>query len=567
MTKRQHQIDMERAVEGIISGRPVKYILAVVTPGGGKSALPQIAGRLIPAGLAEALCWVVPRKSLQHQGETNFIDPFFRQLFDHRLVIRSSTNDPDPCRGLNGFITTYQAIGVDEEQTVLRDFCKRRYVLILDEFHHAEQAGVWHQALEQLVKHAAYVVLMTGTLERGDGSQIAFVPYVQHFNRKRPVIESSDQLGLRVIRYGRRDALAEKAIIPLQFSMTDAEVKWINQMGASVHCESMATVTRRDASAAIYTALDTDYAKQLTTMAVEHWQAYRQYNRRAKLLVVTAGLKHARGAVEFLKGHGLNAEIATSHESAAALTAISRFKQGAIDILVTIAMAYEGLDVPSISHLVCLTHIRSRPWIEQMLARAVRVDHLAGPWESQCAYVFAPDDPLFREIVQKIEQEQEPFVKAGRPGMQTTLFDQKSAGTGDSNGDIARRLGIVPVESSMTGSRHMLMGSNDAAPSAPATGKTPSQLEAELRDKIERYVRAFSFQHRYRNGRINREIRRYFEKPRAEMTLAELEKCWRHIQRAYPLNAATAQVQTNSPPRARRPRVSTKVSTWEERGI
>ena len=299
--KRKHQIEMERAVEEIIAGRPIKYILAMVTPGGGKSALPIIAGKLIPLGLADAICWVVPRKSLQHQGETNFMDPFFRWLFGHGLRIRSATNDRNPCRGLDGFITTYQAIGVDEKKTVLKDFKKRRYILLLDEFHHAEQDGIWHAALEPLVQRAAFVVLMTGTLERGDGSRIAFVPYVHHLRGQRPVLESSDQLGLRIIRYGRTDALAEKAIIPLSFHFADASVRWLDDMGIEVNYSSMAGVTKKDATAAVYTALETDYAKQLMTMAVDHWRGYLRHNPRGRLLVVTAGIKHARRAVGFLR--------------------------------------------------------------------------------------------------------------------------------------------------------------------------------------------------------------------------------------------------------------------------
>ena len=37
-------------------------------------------------------------------------------------------------------------------------------------------------------------------------------------------------------------------------------------------------------------------------------------------------------------------------------------------------MAYEGLDVPEVAVVAALTHIRSRPWLEQMVARATRVD-------------------------------------------------------------------------------------------------------------------------------------------------------------------------------------------------
>ena len=549
---------MESSIDEIIDGQPIKFLLAIVTPGGGKSALPMIAGRLIAAGLADSLCWVVPRKSLQRQGEANFIDPFFRQMFDHKMRIRASTNDANPCRGLDGFVTTYQAIGVDENKTVLKSFKRRRYILVLDEFHHAEDEGVWHNALAPLVDRAAFVLLMTGTLERGDGNRIAFIPYVEHFHHTRPVLESSDQFGLRVIRYTRSDALAEKAIIPLSFLFADAAVRFRKENGDEIQYDSMAQVKRKDAAAAVYTALDTDYAMELMTLAIDHWTGYRRHHRRGKLLVVTAGIKHARQAVKFLKTHGLNTEIATSHESAAAQKAIDQFKAGKIDILVTIAMAYEGLDVPSVSHLVCLTHIRSRPWIEQMLARAVRVNHAAGPWESQRAYIFAPDDLVMRDIVSRIEAEQEPFVKRSGPQGQLSLFEGDNFGNGKKGGSDYNPYNIVPLSSSLTSRRDLLIGGDPASiiPSAPADEKTPSELEADLRDQIEKHVRTYSFMHRYRNGRINREIKCAMEKPRDQMSLRELTRCFDYVKKTYPLTQQrTIQLPGVSGPRAIRERV------------
>lgn len=560
--KRKHQVEMERARDDIIAGQNIEYILASVTPGGGKSALPIIISKLIDAGLANKICWVVPRKSLQSQGEHNFMDPFFRDLFKHQNRIRASTNDKNPSRGLEGCITTYQAIGLDDKNTLLKDFSSRRYILVLDEFHHAGEGSTWEGALNRLVTKAAYVVLMTGTLQRGDGTAIAFLPYASNRGDKVPILESSEQLGLRVIRYSRTDALSEKAIIPLVFNFADARVSWQTGLGDQVDYESMASVKTKDASDAIYTALTTEYAEQLLDQAIVHWTEHRCFNRRAKMLVVTAGIETAKRAVSYLKRKCYNAEIATSHESKAAHRAINRFKQGNIDILVTIAMAYEGLDVPAVTHLVSLTHIRSRPWIEQMLARAVRVDHLAGPWEHQRAYIWTPDDPIMRKIVDDIEAEQVAHVTSYKSGDQIELF-----GSEEGEGEGPGRRGIIPLSSSIIGSREAVLGGPTPAlvPSPAPTEKTPSELESELREQIEQHVRTYSFMHRYMNGRVNREIRGAMQKPRAEMTLQELRQCYAYVRQTYPLTARQyTKVQGVSGPRTHRKRVSTQVKIWKE---
>jgi superfamily II DNA or RNA helicase len=145
--KRKHQIDFERVTDLICRRKSlVKKILAMVTPGGGKSTLPIISSRLKDAGLVDKLLWICPRMSLQAQGERSFIDPFFRSMFTHNAKIRSSTNEVDPSRGLDGFITTYQAIAADKFQTVLQEVQRHRYAIVLDEFHHVNVGGDWYKA-------------------------------------------------------------------------------------------------------------------------------------------------------------------------------------------------------------------------------------------------------------------------------------------------------------------------------------------------------------------------------------------------------------------------------------
>jgi len=51
--KRQHQIEFEQLTDSIIAGSGIKKIICKVTPGGGKSALPIITGKLISHGLVD----------------------------------------------------------------------------------------------------------------------------------------------------------------------------------------------------------------------------------------------------------------------------------------------------------------------------------------------------------------------------------------------------------------------------------------------------------------------------------------------------------------------------------
>jgi superfamily II DNA or RNA helicase len=511
---RKHQKEMIAITDGIIAGSGVKNIIVKATPGSGKSSLPIIAGKLITAGLADGLCWICPRMSLQDQAERNFIDPFFRNMLSHRLIIRSSTNENNPSRGNNGFVTTYQAIGVDDRQSVLSDFRRKRYILILDEYHHAGDEGAWTKALMPLYDAARYRVLMTGTLSRGDKKRIAFTPYMQTGDEFTPALDKSPNTA--IIEYSRKDALADKAILPLKFVFLDGSAKWETRSGRVIDSK---VSSQSNAAHALYTALNTEYATELLLAAVNHW---RQWNRpSARLLVVAANIKAAKGFTETLKRMGLNTRIATSDDSADAQDAIKAYKLGKVDVLVSVGMAYEGLDVPAISHIACLTNIRSLPWIEQMAARAVRIDSQAGPYETQKAFVFAPKDPMFLELKAQIDAEQnaaakETGVRVTRDGSNGELFPGIAMAPG----------GIKPLSSKILGVD---------LPTLPPVIFTPSEKEDDLRDKIDDHIKAFCRQNRFNPKRINAEVLRAMGKKRQDMTIKELEKCLAHVEQKYPL--------------------------------
>ncbi len=538
MKLRKHQRDFQQIIDGIIAGSGVKKILLSVTPGGGKSSIPIIAGKLIKAGIADALCWVVPRQALQDQGERVFLDPFFRKLFGHNLTMRSATNEINPCRGQNGFITTYQALGVDTELTVAREFSKKRYILILDEYHHVEKDGVWHKALKSIYEQAVFIILMTGTLERGDGKPVAFTPY----RDGRPDFKNTTTA---VVTYNRQDALAEKAILPVSFHMSDGIFEWETQSGDVKHVDSFSKVKKQDQDPALYTALNTNFAAQLLRESVLHWEKYKRENPGAKLLVVTADYKGAKAVTEMLsRGMRIFAKIATSHKPKQAVAAIKQFKSSGLDVLVTIAMAYEGLDVPPITHICCLTQIRSTPWIEQMIARAVRIDSAAGPYSSQLAHVFAPKDQKFLKIVHRIEHDQAASLRLQKK----TATAAAGTGTGTGTGGN----GIIPRNGVMT----------DIVITGQET-ETISEKEIRLRREICAHINRFAFDNRYKPQKINTELKHKMGAPRDQLDLPRLEFLLQYIREHYPIKRQYSTITKEiSPPRARRKRVQTKVTPW-----
>src|SRR5919112_5002909 len=134
---RTHQQALDTIVCGIAAGEsPVRDILAAVTPGGGKSLLPVIAAaRLIAAGVVDRVCWIVPRENLRLQAEEAFADPAWRSAIGHAVTVRGADNGRDLCRGLQGYVTTYQAIAAAPDLH-LAEIRRHRYLIVVDELHH-----------------------------------------------------------------------------------------------------------------------------------------------------------------------------------------------------------------------------------------------------------------------------------------------------------------------------------------------------------------------------------------------------------------------------------------------
>jgi superfamily II DNA or RNA helicase len=182
MRLRRHQQELADTLDRIVANElEVSSIIMRVTPGGGKSMLPQIvAKKLIPAGLIDRVCCIVPRLNLKSQMAEDFVDPRSRECIQHTYEINEASNDYDASRGTAGYVSTYQAIASDAVGLNEDEFKRFDYALILDEAHHVGVSGSYHQYLQPLVDASVLVILMTGTLSRHDKKPIAFVPYEEY---------------------------------------------------------------------------------------------------------------------------------------------------------------------------------------------------------------------------------------------------------------------------------------------------------------------------------------------------------------------------------------------------
>jgi superfamily II DNA or RNA helicase len=576
---RSHQAETLAVMRAIAGGAPVRDVLAAVTPGGGKSLLPVLAAQaLIESGACERVCWVVPRDSLRLQAEEAFCDPAWRAALGHALSVRAAENAPDPCRGLAGYVTTYQGVAAAPDLH-LAEFRLHRYLLVVDEVHHLPAVGAndnvaapddaagWSAAIEPLLSLAAVRVLLSGTLERADGRRILGLPYRRAASGREEVDLAAP--GLAVVGYSRARALAERAVLPVSFGALDGEASWLGPEGDTgkrphLGPHRLRAVAPNEATRpALFTALRTGFAEALLRRAFEATRRLRAERRGrlgvapdeaarglGKLLVVAPDQAQARRYLDMLPGwmppaQRMTAALAVSEERGAHETLAAFRLTPEPSVLVTVAMAYEGLDAPEVAVVAALTHIRSRPWLEQMVARATRVDPHAGSYEAQRATVFHPDDPLFARFRWRMEREQ--GTRAKPPARQKRL--PLPGWLEDEMAEARERQGIVPLESNALALRLSTLRPGPDLAAGLATARTPdpqgelleapSAAERRLRARLGELVasqavedmaegiahtlvptgRGDGLYHAY-NAVLKRATA---GKGRAEMTLAELE--------------------------------------------
>jgi superfamily II DNA or RNA helicase len=605
MQLRSHQQDMLDIVRRIKAGAPIRDIYAAVTPGAGKSWLPVIAARELIPTIADKICWVVPRTNLARQAEDVFANnSAIQELLAHNHLIRMARNEVDPTRGLSGYVSTYQAIGMDANGQHAREFQQHRYILILDEPHHIADEAQWPERLAPLIENATLRIFMSGTFERHDRRRIAFLPYKKTSTGDYPDLDSDTAGTSAYIEYGRERAIAEGSIANLIFRRHDAGgLAWETAEGEQKSFGSFTDTVGKDAKAALWTALTQKYAFDLLARGLDSWLGFRQHNKWAKLLVVA----HSQARAEELNAHlvemGVTSDIAISNDSPAATKAIDRFKglrRPRLDALVTVQMAYEGMDVPQISHVVCLTGIRSKPWLEQCFARAARI--YGG---KSHGYIWVPDDPLFRNVYEQIvdeqnrgayvppEPEEAPMltwalqlpaeITAVPAGLAITPLDASvgaetnsdltgatlTAEETDRFASIAYEAGVfglapiqiqalisegqLPYATGITSDqlrkmqqRYAKNATTKPTPTAPA-GLRPSDSEQKYRDRISRWIKKHAYK-RWPGETPDVRVRRtaYIKTvnstllqafgPRDRLRMEGLVALWNHVQRYFPAN-------------------------------
>lgn len=535
---RLHQTELRRRAEDIASGKVQdKKTIAHITPGGGKSLAAAVFSRvLIKHKKINRVVWICPRTSLARQAADGFKDPDFNPFYSARVADNVAPLFRDINLGRVCYTTTYQSV-IARPELHLSELAPYSYLVILDEPHHLKvddeegseeeaESSAWIEAIKPIVQGAAHTLLMTGTIERHDKQRIPFIDYEEDGDRVFPK---------KHIFYSRYEALVEESIVPIEFTYANGWAEYEDDDGK--HKVEISLAEGKEVSKVIQTFLSkTSFRDQLLKKGLDHWLvARKRYPSRA--IVICASQAMARSVAEQIEKlyKGVKVALAISEDGIESQRAIKAFRaQEYGDVLVTVGMAYEGLDVPDCKHLICLTDYRSTPWLEQAFARVTRVDYkaiAAGiPYAEQKAFIFVPDDPRMKAVVTHLLEEQDRGLLV-RQKQQEENGEQEELDDEDTDGYSGPGSTFKPLGAGATG---LSTGTLDISVITDESSEVIPQVavesEKEIRNKIEMLARRRDILRRLPKGSTNKLLYSQFGKSRSKMSETELKKVLTYLE-------------------------------------
>ena len=389
MPLRPQQEELKNLVDKIKTEQSqINEIFLAWGVGSGKSLAPVILSDLLTGDRLQVV--VVPRNILKTQGEKGYNVEYYPV----NKTARIASNSGNPHRGCHSCFTSYQGISANPELW-LNLFRKNKCMLVLDEFHHLSEGGVWVDTIRKMKELSFLTVYLSGTISRGDQTKIPFVPYDKNHN-----IDFTDTLSRKWIVYTTEQALIDKVVLPFEATPVNGSGSFIDLNGITRNFSRFTGDSNQ-----LRCSFQSEYAEHMIDLSLNHWLEYKKNHPWSKILIVSPDIKTAKEYTNYIKNKyfGVKSGIATSEDSADCKDTIKRFKQDNntfeyLDCLINVAICYEGLDVPPASHILALTLIRSLPWLQQMVGRCTRVYK-----NKKLGFVFCPADPKMIKALKLID--------------------------------------------------------------------------------------------------------------------------------------------------------------------
>jgi superfamily II DNA or RNA helicase len=266
-------------------------------------------------------------------------------------------------------------------------------LVVIDEAHHIG-AATFQQVIEGL--RPDMLAGATATPWRGDGFDI------------------DKSLGPPVAQYGIADGLKRGFLSEVDYRLCADNIDWELVQEVSKHNYSLSQLNRR----LIIPIRDEQAVRIIRAVFTEQ--------RRRAGIVFCPSIVHAEAMAAMLRQYDFRAEaIFGGMESRARELLMTRFRSGEVDVITSVDLFNEGVDVPDVDIIIFMRATHSRRIFVQQLGRGLR---LSARKKKVVVLDFVTD---LRRIAEVIELDKAARGDVERIGLGNRLIEFRDASAGD----------------------------------------------------------------------------------------------------------------------------------------
>jgi superfamily II DNA or RNA helicase len=407
---------LAKAENWLLGERKDKHFLINAAPGAGKTiAACAIAKRLIQRGEIDRVIVIAPRSEVVNQWGNDF----YLVLGRHMSKVTARDGDIQAL-GLDVCATWSAVQGLED---AFQSICRSsRTLVICDEHHHAAVNAAWGDGANGAFADAKFVLVLTGTPIRSDGSQTVWLAYDDHGAIDHP------EAGSYTLTYGEAVDLGYCRPVTFhrhqgRFTVDLEGGEKINVAGdkPGVLPKDLARIPGLQTVINFYrlactpqyesdgeTPLKIGYQATMLEWGIQKLDELRQRLPEAGGLVIAPSIEMADYFAKLIELVDGETPIVVHSQTPNAENKIKAFRNTTKRWLVSVAMVSEGVDIPRLRVLLYLPSAFTELAFRQAIGRAVRS---MGPEDDTRAYVVMPAFETFEHYARRVEEEMSPAAR------------------------------------------------------------------------------------------------------------------------------------------------------------
>ena len=407
---------LEKMMRWLTVERKDRHFLANAAPGAGKTLFACVgAARLLEAGEIDRVVVIAPRAEVVNQWSQDY------EKVTGRHMSKVTARDGDLASIGLDVCATWSAI--QGLQDAFQALCKSSRVLVIcDEHHHAAVEAAWGESADSAFAEAKFVLILTGTPLRSDGSHSIWLSHnhrgaINHPEQGTYTLTYGEAVDLnycRPVTFHRHEGLFsvelhDSATIQVsgqRVTEIPENLKRVPGLQRALNFYHLACTPQREKDGV--TPLLTCYQATMLEWGIRKLDELRLRMGNAGGLVIAPNIEVAEYMVELLELLEGERPMLVHSQLPNPDTKIQAFRNTDKKWLVSVAMVSEGVDIKRLRVMVYLPNALTELAFRQAIGRIVRTSDSN---DDTRAYVVMPSFETFDEYARRVEEELSPAAR------------------------------------------------------------------------------------------------------------------------------------------------------------